>query len=188
MKQCSLGISHSTACLKDISLDDELSKLVQAANPVGITKMASLLYEGNPALLYLLAEQSPLICYQYRNNLYLLSGFFTYTKLAHHAASDEQVSNMEFPIKLYVRKPDAQTRRLFALHSLCNSLLNEGGLHSSEAIGEYLSSWFRKDANARSIYQSSEWQSLYPELTTTEAVSKALHLNKKLLGGQHRHS
>ncbi|MDD1793159.1 hypothetical protein LRP50_08485, partial [Enterovibrio sp. ZSDZ42] len=166
MKQFNIGITHSEACLKDISLDDELLQIVQTANPVGITKMSSLLYEGNAALLHVLAEQSPLMCYRYRNNLYLLSGFFTYTKLAYYIASNEEANNQRFPIKIYDRKPVAEIRRLLALHSLCNSLLNEGGLHRSEAVGEYLTSWFRKDANARSIYQSSEWRTLYPQLTT----------------------
>nr|WP_086938233.1 hypothetical protein [Thaumasiovibrio occultus] len=181
MKLYGINVKQVYQPLDKICLDEELAALVRKANPVASTKTASMLFEGGEDNLDLLAYQSPLLGYIYQRQYYLLSGFFTHTKLLSFAVKRGEESVRRYPITLLEKQPERKVRRRIILHALTQSLLNEGFVTSATAIGEFLNIWFEKDPQARSIYQSAEWRDIYPKLTTKEKVSEWLHISKKQL-------
>ncbi len=175
----SLKLSHYS--LNKVQLDDELAAIVRAANPIAATKTTSMLFEGAEDNLDLLAFQSPMLCYFRQRQLYLLSGFYTFTKLLSFAVNSKEETSRLYPLFVMEGHLSRATRRHIILHALTQSLLNEAFVTNATAIGEFLNAWFEKDNGAKSIYQSTEWQAIYPTLTTKEKVSDWLHISKKQL-------
>lgn len=164
--------------LNKILLDDQAQLIVEQANPVSGLRTQTNLSEINPALLNTLLIQSPIICYPFRNKYRLIGGYFTYCKLVTHSHIEPTVP---LQVVLINKKPSDNNRRLFFLQDLTRALLTEGFVSESKQIKFYLESWFNKAPGKRSIYQSPEWQSLFPELKTMDSVASWLHISKKML-------
>jgi hypothetical protein len=174
------GIEFVEIPLGKIKLDDEAQKVVKVANPVAGLRARADFSQMNPRLINILLLQSPMICFSYRSNYKLIGGFFTYCKLCtipHEALSADYIVR----VTVIKKKPSAMNRRLFFLQDLTRALLTEGFTNESAQIKTYLESWFYKEPHRRSIYQSREWQTLFPKLKTMEDFANWLHISKKTL-------
>ena len=174
------GIKFVEIPFKKIRLDDEAQNIIEATNPIAGLRSQSDFSKINPKLINIMLLQSPMICFQYRNTYRLIGGFFTYCKLLTHS-HPENSADYVVRVTVIQNKPSAQNRRLFFLQDLTRALLTEGFTNESVQIKSYLEAWFKKDPQRRSIYQSCEWQTLFPKLNTMEAVAKWLHISKKML-------
>jgi hypothetical protein len=170
------GVEFVEIAISEIRLDDEAQKIINDTNPIAGLRTQADFSKTNPKLINIMLLQSPMICYSYRNKYKLMGGFFTYCKLLN-------LSNSDYVVRVTViqKKPSAQNRRLFFLQDLTRALLTEGFTNESVQIKSYLEAWFNKDPQRRSIYQSCEWQTLFPKLKTMEAVANWLHISKKML-------
>jgi hypothetical protein len=174
------GVEFVEIPLSKIILDDEAQKIIEAANPIAGLKAQAGFSKINPKLINILLLQSPMICFSYRSKFKLIGGFFTYCKLL-TLSYDGITPDYVLRVTVIQKKPLANNRRLFFLQDLTRALLTEGFTNESVQIKTYLEAWFYKEPKRRSIYQSSEWQTLFPKLKTMEDVAKWLHISKKML-------
>jgi hypothetical protein len=174
------GVEFVEVPLGKIILDDEAQKIIEAANPVAGLRAQADFSQINPKLINILLLQSPIVCFVSRNKYKLISGFFSYCKLrtlSHDDISPDYVVR----VTIIQKKPLPNNRRLFFLQDLARALPTEGFTNESVQIKTYLEAWFYKEPHRRSIYQSSEWQTLFPKQKTMEDVAKWLHISKKML-------
>ncbi|MEP2653600.1 MAG: hypothetical protein ABJH06_16605 [Paraglaciecola sp.] len=172
------NLAFSKVNLNKISFDDEVKKIVRCCDPVSGLRSRARLSEMNPKLLDVMLIQSPIICYPFRNTYKLIGGFFTYTQLIVHPYIEPDIDIHIFQLD---QKPSSDCCRLFFLQDLTRSLLTEGFVSESRKLKHFLESWFKQDTDKRSIYQSSEWQTIFPDIKTMNDVSEWLHISKKML-------
>lgn len=169
----------SNISLDKILIDEELEAIINSANPISATRTAHQSSALNFNLQYLTAHQSPMICYSYRNHFRLLAGLFTHSNLSQIQSIIDPNNTQTFPVFLLKNRPPRDIRRLIILHDLTTNLLEKCFINDTQRINRFLESWFEKDEGQRSIYQSLEWQTLFPELKTKSSVSNYLSLSKR---------
>ncbi len=174
------GVEFVEIPISEILLDDEAQKIILDTNPIAGLRTQADFSKTNPKLINIMLLQSPMICFKYGKKYRLIGGFFTYCKLSTLSHENNSTDN-KVRVTVIQKKPSAQNRRLFFLQDLTRALLTEGFINESVQIKSYLEAWFNKDPQRRSIYQSSEWQTLFPKLKTMEAVANWLHISKKML-------
>lgn len=164
--------------VKELSSDDTIQDLFAQANPLSGLRTSNEANDKSAYLFNLLSLQSPIICYRYRKQFKALTGSFTLTRLRcaiaqHHLPDDFSI--MVFVLK---KKPSPSIRRAIILFELTNDLLSKCFVSDTKKISFYLRSWFRKDEGKRSIYQSDEWLTFFPELNSAEKVANFLSISK----------
>ncbi|UJF17096.1 hypothetical protein L0B53_04040 [Vibrio sp. SS-MA-C1-2] len=167
------------ALIDDIKVDPDLQNLIQKADPVSGTRLSYGILDVKPALLNIRAYQNMMLAYQYRSRYYLLSGFFTYKELLYCSAKEYINKDSLFPIAVFNQKPPLHLKRQIFLSELTHHLLNLGFTSHSNEIGHYLQSWFNVDEGKRSLFQSKEWQSLYPHITTKAELARRLNISER---------
>lgn len=164
--------------VKELSSDDTIQDLFAQANPLSGLRTSNEANDKSAYLFNLLSLQSPIICYRYRKQFKALTGSFTLTRLrcaiAQHYLPDD-FSILVFALK---EKPSSSIKRAIVLFDLTNDLLSKCFISDTKKISFYLRSWFKKDEGKRSIYQSDEWLSLFPELNSAEKVANFLSISK----------
>jgi hypothetical protein len=168
-----------SVCVQDVFYDDVLDSLVKQCNPVSALRNTNV-SEGDGANLFTLTSlQSPMIGYRFRNHYRVLAGFLTLNKLKKAISQKQLQENFEVPFVLLNKKPSAHIRKHIIQFDLTNSLLDKCFTSDTKKIAVCLKTWFKKDEGRRSIYQSSEWQALYPNLTTSKKLADYLCISTK---------
>ncbi len=162
----------------DLKPDDTVEELFRQANPIAGLRNASEAIDKSAYLFNLLALQSPIICYRYRKYYKTLTGSFTLEKLRCAKAQGHLSNNDSVLVFVLTKKPSAKVKRAIVLFDLTNDLLSKCFISDTKKISFYLRSWFIKDQGKRSIYQSSEWQIFFPELTSAEKLANFLSISK----------
>ncbi|CAM3146415.1 hypothetical protein VIDI103191_17960 [Vibrio diazotrophicus] len=164
--------------VKELISDDTIQDLFAQANPLSGLRTSNEANDKSAFLFNLLSLQSPIICYRYRKQFKALTGSFTLTRLrsaiAQHYLPDD-FSILVFALK---KKPSSSIKRAIVLFDLTNDLLSKCFISDTKKISFYLRSWFKKDEGKRSIYQSDEWLTLFPELNSAEKVANFLSISK----------
>lgn len=164
--------------VKELSSDDTIQDLFAQANPLSGLRTSNEANDKSAFLFNLLSLQSPIICYRYRKQFKALTGSFTLTRLrsaiAQHYLPDD-FSILVFALK---KKPSSNIKRAIVLFDLTNDLLSKCFISDTKKISFYLRSWFKKDEGKRSIYQSDEWLTFFPELNSAEKVANFLSISK----------
>ncbi|QDF75254.1 MULTISPECIES: hypothetical protein [Shewanella] len=174
-------ISFTEVSLDRIFFDDELEALINNANPFSSVKAVSEKNLLNTYPFTYLCYQSAMIGYQFRKRVKIVSGCFTAKTLFTAQAMQQLPEDFQVPIFILNKKPTQMIRRQMAQFDLTNNLINKCFVNDSRKIGQYLRAWFSKQAGKKSIYQSEEWQALYPELDTSKKLAEFLSISKKEL-------
>lgn len=168
-----------SVCVEDVFYDDLLKEILEIANPVSGLRSSNS-REGDCANLFSLAAlQSPIICYRYRNHYRAVAGVFTLDLIRKGIIQKQLHEGYEVPVFVLSKKPSALVRKYIIQFDLTNSLLTKCFVSDTRKISYFLHSWFAKDDGKRSIYQSQEWLSIYPNLNTADKVAKFLSISKK---------
>ncbi|PWI34740.1 hypothetical protein DI392_00185 [Vibrio albus] len=174
-------MSLTEVSLDSIFFDDELEALINNANPFSSVKAVSEKNLLNAYPFTYLCYQSTMIGYRYRKRIMLVSGCFTAKTLFTAQAMQQLPQDFQAPMFVLNKKPPQMIRRQMAQFDLSNNLINKCFVSDSRKIGQYLRAWFSQQAGKKSIYQSEEWQALYPELNTSQKLAEFLSISKKEL-------
>jgi len=164
--------------LNRLSPDSIMSAMTKNANPFSAVRTAKETYEQTSPFLNLLSLHSPIICYQARGYYYVVSGFFTFLAFQRYAAQYQTASERIIRVFLLGKTPPKSLRRSIILHSLSTDLLSKCFIADTKKISFYLRTWFNHDPGKRSIFQSQEWLSLFPNLNSIEKVAEYLSVSK----------
>lgn len=170
--------------LKHIALDglvpdDVLERLYGQANPIALLRNQPKIHFNSEYLFNFSTLQSPVIVYPFRRHFRYLVGSFTVENLR-TAASQKLISpEYELPVFVLKKKPSESVRLRLIQFDLTDNLLDKCFVNDTKKILFLLKKWFKKDEGKRSIFQSKEWRSLYPQITSTEALASYLSASKK---------
>ncbi|GAD89524.1 MULTISPECIES: hypothetical protein [Vibrio] len=159
--------------------DDLLEQLHRSANPFSLLRTQPDRTFSSDYLCNLLAMQSPIIAYRFRHHYRYLVGAFTLEKLKTAVAQKHLAPDHKIPVFVLKKKPSERTRLRVIQFELMENLLDKCFVSNTKKIRFLLENWFTKDAGKRSIFQSKEWQALYPNITSIEGLSGYLSLSKK---------
>ncbi|NLS14189.1 hypothetical protein HGP28_14960 [Vibrio sp. SM6] len=159
--------------------DDILESMFAAAHPSSLLRNQAQPGQNSNFRFNLLALQSPVICYSFRRHYRYLSGAFTVEKWSKAIADRQLESDTTMPVFILPKKPSETIRRQLIQFDLTNNLLDKCFVSDTKKLSFVLRNWFKKDKDARSIFQSQEWRSLYPQLNTAEKVANYLSITKK---------
>ncbi|PSV13474.1 hypothetical protein [Photobacterium leiognathi] len=171
----------TSVCVEEIFYDDILKELFEEANPISGLRGCNIENGDTANLFNLAALQSPIICYRYRNHFRVVAGVFTLNMIRKGIAQRHVHSDYKVPVFILSKKPIGLVRKHIIQFDLTNMLLTKCFISDTKKISFFLHAWFEKDQGKRSIYQSKEWLSLFPNLDTTEKVSNFLSISKKSL-------
>ncbi|RXJ71679.1 hypothetical protein CS022_20285 [Veronia nyctiphanis] len=127
----------------------------------------------------LLLIQSPIICYAHRNTYRAVSGLFTVSAIKKASIQNAFPKDEPVRILLLKNKPPVDVRKTIIQYELTTNLLDRCFISDTKKISTFLRAWFVKDDGKRSIFQSKEWLTLYPDLTSADKVAKYLSVSKK---------
>ncbi|PQJ47565.1 hypothetical protein BTN99_06455 [Vibrio campbellii] len=168
-----------TVNIEQLVADEILTHFYAKANPIALLRNQPN-HKHHPAYLFnLLALQSPIICYSFRRHYRYLAGSFTIEKLRDAIAKNELPSDKEIPVFVLNKKPNSELRKQIIQFDLTNNLIDKCFISDTKKISFLLRNWFQKDEGKRSIFQSQEWLSLYPNLNTVEKTAAYLSISKK---------
>ncbi|MEZ8101895.1 hypothetical protein ACED32_15625 [Vibrio bivalvicida] len=165
--------------LDDLVPDDILEKLYSEANPIALLRTQPKVNFNNEYLFNFSTLQSPVIAYPSRRYFRYLVGSFTIENLRTANAQKLISPDYELPVFVLKKKPSETIRRRIIQFDLTDNLLDKCFVSDTKKILFILKKWFKKDVGKRSILQSEEWRSLYPQITSTEALASYLSASKK---------
>lgn len=174
-------MSLTQVSLDSIFFDDELEVLIGNANPFSSVKAVSEKKLLNAYPFTYLCYQSTMIGYRFRKRIKLVSGCFTAKTLFTAQAVHQLPDDFMAPMFVLNKKPPQVVRRQMAQFDLTNNLINKCFVSDSRKIGQYLRAWFSQQPGKKSIYQSEEWQALYPEINTSQKLADFMSISKKEL-------
>jgi hypothetical protein len=135
--------------------------------------MASISIDGLRHLLCV----SPIVGYFQNDKFYLYAGITTFNiALQVLEGRNEKVS-----VLARSKKPSRATRKQFIQLDLTHPIVNRVHINCLNKIGVNFDMWFTKDADAKSVQGSQEWQSLYPALNTKEKFAAHICVSKRNL-------
>ena len=170
---------EKSVLVSDIHLDDIAQTMFTKANPISCLRSSNDHVEDSVYFFNLLALRSPILCYRYRHYYVAIGGFMTLIKIKR--AIDQAVLSKEkmIPVKLINKKPAENIRRAFIQFDVVNDLLIKCFVSDTKKISRCLRSWFHKQEEKRSIYQSEEWLTLFPQLNTAKKLARYLSISEK---------
>ena len=167
--------------VSELQPDTQLQALYQSANPISLLNNQPRNNYNSEFLFNLSALISPVIAYSFRKHYRYLVAHLTVTEhknaIAHKALKEDHT----IPVFLLTKKPPDQVRLKIVQFELTQIMLERCFVSDTTKILNVLEKWFERDEGKKSIFQSAQWQSLYPEITTVEAFAKYISVSKKKL-------
>jgi len=167
--------SISEINLSAVEFDQEVKRIISAANPMAICRNEKSDFNLENIALLLIAF--PIIGYFKDEKFLLCSGLFSFNTIVQMTKDS---ANKIHVISFNEKPKPKEIRKLFLTY-LVSQLVNQFFIADSQHLGTLLNAWFIKDENAKSIQASAEWQSLFPNLTTKEVLSKHIGIRKRNL-------
>ncbi|BDM64472.1 hypothetical protein NFHSH190041_19240 [Shewanella sp. NFH-SH190041] len=165
--------------LDKLNADEVLQRLHHSANPFSLLRVKPERMLNADYLYNLLVLQAPIIAYKYRHHYRYIVGAFTIERLHSAVAQKQMPFEHKFPVFVLKKKPSESIRLRILQFELIENLLDKCFVGDTKKIRFLLESWFTKDAGKRSIFQSREWLSLYPDITSISAFASYLSASKK---------
>ncbi|WP_445426679.1 hypothetical protein [Alishewanella sp. HL-SH06] len=167
--------------LSHLQLSKVTEKLLLSANVVTIYKSSSNTSALSVGALRAQAIQNPIIAMKAKNSsddtprFDVIGGVITYQRLlSAHPDKTER-----FPVLVVNNFLPKAMVQLFALHDFTRLFLHDAHITEFKTVMSYLEAWIEKPKGANSIFQSQEWLTLYPELTSKAKVASWLNVTNK---------
>lgn len=165
------NLSFVNVELNKVTYDREAKKLFLQSNPISLYQNKST--ELSAELLDVLLIRNPIVGYEKNGKFYICLGFYTLVTVKLLLKSTTSTISV---IRLNKKPPPKYLKQLLQL-DLSYDLINKSYINEKKNIGIILKKWFTQDLGKSSIQGSEEWQELYPNIKTTDALSK--HLSKR---------
>ncbi|MCU8072168.1 Uncharacterised protein [Shewanella putrefaciens] len=159
-----------------IQLDRELKIFCESFNLLSTLKPSSDDGFESSASILLDSYQVPLLVSKTEAGYYrLISGLLTFQKLCKiYTVNDKSL----VPCLVLPRRPNKEILRLLILNDLVRPLLKQFVDVTGDTITQTLSTLFTSVANP-SVFNSPQWQSLFPMIKTKTQLCEWLHISTK---------
>ena len=163
--------------LKLIKLDRELETFCKNFNLLSSLKPSSDDgYESETSILLDSYQVPMLVCKTQAGYYRLVSGFFTYQKLCKLFIGRDEKNTV--PCLVLPKRPSQDLLRLIMLNDVVRPLLKQFVDVNGTTVTESLTAWFTND-DQPSVFNSVEWQSLFPLIKTKTELCAWLHISTK---------
>lgn len=159
-----------------IQLDRELKFFCESFNLLSTLKPSSDDGFESSASILLDSYQAPLLVSKTEAGYYrLISGLLTFQKLCKiYTVNDKSL----VPCLVLPRRPNKEILHLLILNDLVRPLLKQFVDVTGDTITQTLSTLFTSVANP-SVFNSPQWQSLFPMIKTKTQLCEWLHISTK---------
>ncbi|AZG73272.1 hypothetical protein [Shewanella livingstonensis] len=162
--------------LHHVQLDRTLKDFCESYNLISTLKPSSDDSIESPASILLDSYQAPILVSKTQAGYYrLISGLLTYQKLCKlHTEDDKGL----VPAIVLPRRPNKDVLRLLMLNDIVRPLLKQFVNVTGDTVTQSLSTWF-VSVEQPSVFNSPEWQSLFPMIKTKTQLCEWLHISTK---------
>ncbi|MEL4302941.1 hypothetical protein ACE02Z_15190 [Shewanella xiamenensis] len=161
-----------------IQLERELKHFCESFNLINTLKPSSDDGFESQASILLDSYQVPLLVSKTElGNFRLISGILTYHKLCKIYAADDKSL---VPCIVLPRRPNKETLRLMMLNDIIRPLLKQFVDVTGDTVTQSLTVWFTSEEQP-SVFNSSQWQSLFPMIKTKTQLCEWLHISTKMV-------
>ncbi|WP_445428944.1 hypothetical protein [Alishewanella sp. HL-SH05] len=167
--------------LSQLQLSKVTEQLLLSANVVTLYKSNSNSSALSVGALRAQAIQNPIIAMKAKYSskkkprFDIFGGVITYQRLL----SAHLDKNCSFPVLVVNNSLPEEYIKLFTLHDFTRLFLHDAHITEFKTVMRYLEAWIEKPKGANSIFQSQEWLTLYPELTSKAKVASWLNVTNK---------
>lgn len=159
-----------------LQLERSLKSFCESFNLLSTLKPSSDDNVESPASILLDSYQAPLLASKTEAGYYrVISGLLTYQKLCKIYAGDAKAL---VPCIVLPRRPNKDILHLLMLNDIVRPLLKQFVNVTGDSITQSLSAWFVTDEHP-SIFNSPQWQSLFPMIKTKKQLCEWLHVSTK---------
>lgn len=160
-----------------VTLDKSVQLFVENFNLFSTLKPSSDDASEPSATIMLDAYQAPiLVCKTATGHYRLVSGLLTFHKLCKmkFGLKDDAM----IPCFVLPRRPKSLVLRILLLNDVVRPLLKQFVDVNGSTVTESLHAWFTNDEQP-SVFQSPEWQIIFPEIRSKTELCKWLHISTK---------
>jgi hypothetical protein len=173
-----VDVKLKTVLFHNVQLERELKHFCESFNLLSTLKPSSDDSIESPAAILLDSYQAPMLVSKSDAGYYrLISGVLTYQKLCKIYAGDDQAL---VPCIVLPRRPSKDMLRLLMLNDIVRPLLKQFVNVTGDTITQSLSTWFTSDEEP-SVFNSPQWQSLFPTIKTKTQLCEWLHISTKMV-------
>jgi|TARA_R110002167_G_scaffold188380_1_gene390014 hypothetical protein len=171
-----VDVKLETVEFNQVQLDRSLKDFCESFNLLSTLKPSSDDSNESPASILLDSYQAPMLVSKTEAGYYrLISGLLTYQKLCKIYAGDDKAFA---PCIVLSRRPNKDILHLLMLNDIVRPLLKQFVDVTGDTITQSLSTWFTSNEQP-SVFNSPQWQSLFPMIKTKTELCEWLHISTK---------
>jgi hypothetical protein len=171
-----VDVKLETVEFNQVQLDRSLKDFCESFNLISTLKPSSDDSNESPASILLDSYQAPMLVSKTEAGYYrLISGLLTYQKLCKLHAGDDKCL---VPAIVLSRRPNKDILHLLMLNDIVRPLLKQFVNVTGDTVSQSLSTWF-VSVEQPSVFNSPEWQSLFPMIKTKTQLCEWLHISTK---------